>query len=124
MATKESDGSQQSVPSTFYSTADGRVIPPLDGRLPPPNLHTSAFSKSHELYRSLYVPTAQHHSASGSQQDLIDGVASRSVISKVTAASGGPLGLTTTSRISPSSASSMSSGSEAAPIKPVALNKA
>lgn len=134
MATKESEGSQQPAPSTFYSTADGRIVPPLDGRLAPPNIHSSPFSKSHELYRSLYMPTAQHHTASGSQESsLVDGTPrslhghmSSSVISKATAASGGPslpLGLTTTSRISPSSASSMSSGSEA-PIKPVALNKA
>lgn len=128
MATKENESSQQPAPSTFYSTADGRIVPPLDGRLPPPNLHHSPFSKSHELYRSLYVPTAQHHSASGSHESDPRSHVASSVISKVTAASGGPpslpLGLTTTtSRISPSSASSMSSGSEA-PIKPVALNKA
>lgn len=134
MATKESDGPTQPASSTLYSTAEGRVLPTLEGRLPPSSLHNS-FSKTHEFYRSLYVPS-QHPpgGSNASQESLLERASNSqgqvpstlsSVISKAAATSSAalPLGLTTNSRMSPSSVSSLSSGSET-PIKPVALNKA
>ncbi|GJQ85170.1 hypothetical protein Trydic_g9109 [Trypoxylus dichotomus] len=152
MASKESDGTTQSASTTFYSTAAGRLVPPLSGRLPPPSLHTAPYARPHDLYRSLYGPAAAQHlaaSASGGSPDVSlletysrtlgaglmsaqhstgnSGILNKSSTAPSSSASGPPilpLGLTTnSSRMSPSSTSSISSGSET-PLKPVALNKA
>lgn len=155
MASKESDGSPNSAVSTLYSTAAGRLVPPLGGRLPPPGLHTSPYPRPHDFYRSLYSPAAAHHlaAASGGSPDasLLEtyqrtlgvnliaaqnasnaaaiaqstpSIFTKAGVAAATSSSNSlPLGLTTTSRLSPSSTSSLSSGSET-PIKPVALNKA
>lgn len=163
MASKESDGPPPSASSTFYSTAAGRLVPPLAGRLPPPGLHTSPYARTHEFYRSLYGPVAaQQLTASGSSSGTPDvslletysrtlgvglvgqqnstsassssgvntmaSVISKGNLSPATSSAisglGLPLGLTTSSsRLSPSSTSSISSGSET-PLKPIALNKA
>ncbi|KAF5279113.1 hypothetical protein FQA39_LY05791 [Lamprigera yunnana] len=157
MASKESDGPPQSASSAFYSTAAGRLMPPLGGRLPPPTLASTPYARTQELYRSLYGSAAVQHlvaagSSGGSSDASLLETYSRSlgatlsgmhnsggssssvpsVISKATfvaasssgSSSGLPLGLTTSSsRISPSSTSSVSSGSET-PLKPIALNKA
>lgn len=167
MASKESDAPPPSASSAFYSTASGRLMPPISAnRLPPPSLHTSPYTRPHEFYRSLYGPAAaQHLAAAGgsnvpSEVSLLESYSRQfgaglqstggsgpgpgamnslsSVISKAalaaaassSASSGLPLGLTTnSSRVSPSSTSSVSSGSEgplSAPsgAKPMALNKA
>ncbi|KAI4469571.1 iroquois-class homeodomain protein irx [Holotrichia oblita] len=152
MASKESDGTTQSASSTFYSTAAGRLVPPLSGRLPPPSLHTAPYARPHDLYRSLYGPAAAQHlaaSASGCSPDVSlletysrtlgaglmsaqhstgnSGLLNKNSAAPSSSVSGPPmlpLGLTTnSSRMSPSSTSSISSGSET-PLKPVALNKA
>lgn len=155
MASKENDGQPQSASSAFYSTAAGRLIPPLGGRLPPPSLASTPYARTQELYRSLYGSAAAQHlasaGASGGSPNIsllesysrslsasLSGIHNSSdssgsvpsVISKITPSSSGysssglPLGSTTsTSRISPSSTSSVSSGSET-PLKPIALNKA
>jgi hypothetical protein len=159
MASKESDGPPQSTASSLYSTAAGRLVPSLAGRLPPPGLHTAPYARPHDFYRSLYGPAGQHLSAGGSagspdaslletysrtlganlvaHQNSSAGQAIpsslNSVLTKASLAAatsmansgpGLPLGLTTSSsRLSPSSTSSLSSGSET-PLKPVALNKA
>ncbi|KAK5642847.1 hypothetical protein RI129_009014 [Pyrocoelia pectoralis] len=155
MASKENDGQPQSASSAFYSTAAGRLIPPLGGRLPPPSLASTPYARTQELYRSLYGSAAAQHlasaGASGGSPNIsllesysrslsasLSGIhnssdssgSAPSVISKITPSSSGysnsglPLGSTTsTSRISPSSTSSVSSGSET-PLKPIALNKA
>lgn len=153
MASKESDGSPQSAASTLYSTAAGRLVPPLGARLPPPGLHSGPYPRPHEFYRSLYSPAAAQHLATasgGTDASLLEtyqrtlganliaahSAANAAHVSPTTVftkanpstTSGSsvcvPLGLTTSaSRMSPSSTSSMSSGSET-PIKPVALNKA
>lgn len=162
MASKESDAPPQPASSAFYSTASGRLVPPITAtRLPPPGLHTSPYSRPHEFYRSLYGPAAAQHLASGSNVpsdvSLLETYSRTfgaglqnsnsqspnstnplsSVISKAalaaaassSASAGLPLGLTTNnSRVSPSSTSSVSSGSEGTlpptGVKPVALNKA
>lgn len=162
LASKENDTHQQPTSSAFYSTAAGRLVAPLTGRLPPPGLSTTPYARTHELYRSLYGSAAAQHLASAgvsggaAEVSLLEsysrslgasltgmhnsggsgsGVPSSlsSVISKATlvaassssgSSSALPLGLTTSSsRISPSSTSSVSSGSET-PLKPMALNKA
>lgn len=161
MASKESDGPPHSAASTLYSTAAGRLIPPLGGRLPPPGLHSSPYARPHDFYRSLYGPAAAQHlaGASGGSPDVtlletyqrtiganlaaaqqntssgshtvpssLNSVLTKASLVAATSSSssavGLPLGLTTnTSRMSPSSTSSLSSGSET-PLKPVALNKA
>lgn len=61
MASKESDGPPHSSAQTLYSTAAGRLVPSLAGRLPPPGLHTAPYARPHEFYRSLYG--AQHLAA-------------------------------------------------------------
>lgn len=157
MASKESDAPPQPASSAFYSTASGRLVPPISAtRLPPPGLHTSPYSRPHEFYRSLYGPAAAQHLASGSTvpsdvslletysrtfgaglQNSNTQLPNNAVISKAalvaaassSASAGLPLGLTTnSSRVSPSSTSSVSSGSEGTlpptGAKPVALNKA
>ncbi|VEN49175.1 unnamed protein product, partial [Callosobruchus maculatus] len=139
MASKESDGPPHTSPaSTLYSTAAGRLVPSLGSRLPPPGLHTTPYARPHDFYRSLYTP--QHLAASSGSPDAslletyqrtlgaanLIAASAASTATKATSSSsiGLPLGLTTTSsRMSPSSTSSLSSGSET-PIKPVALNKA
>lgn len=157
MASKESDAPPHSVASTLYSTAAGRLVPPLGARLPPPGLHSGPYPRPHEFYRSLYNP--QHlAAASGGNPDaslletyqrtlganlIAAHSATNASHASPTSVSSGftkanlpgtmssssssvclPLGLTTSSsRMSPSSTSSLSSGSET-PIKPVALNKA
>ncbi|CAH1169722.1 unnamed protein product [Phaedon cochleariae] len=143
MASKEGDSHHPSAASSLYSSA-GRLVP----RLPPPGLHSSPYSRPHEFYRSLYSPAAQHlaspdaslletyqrtlganliaaqNAASAAQASPVFTKASLASASSSSGGSGGlPLGLTTSSRMSPSSTSSLSSGSET-PIKPVALNKA
>lgn len=142
MASKESDGSPHSAASSIYSTAAARLVPPLGTRLPPPGLHTAPYARPHDFYRSLYSPAAAQHlaAASGGSPDatlletyqrtlganLMAAQSTASVFTKASATSSSsnlPLGLTTSSRMSPSSTSSLSSGSET-PIKPVALNKA
>ncbi|CAG9832678.1 unnamed protein product [Diabrotica balteata] len=153
MASKESDGPPHSAASTLYSTAAGRLVPPLGTRLPPPGLHTAPYARPHDFYRSLYNPAAAQHLAAASggspdatlletyqrtlganliaAQNASASVAQStpsiftkaSVAAATSSASSLPLGLTTASRMSPSSTSSLSSGSET-PIKPVALNKA
>ncbi|XP_044269234.1 homeobox protein caupolican isoform X1 [Tribolium madens] len=135
MASKESDGPPQSTVSSLYSTAASRLVPSLAGRLPPPGLHTAPYARPHDFYRSLYGPGM---GSSGSpdaslletySRTLGANLVSQSVLTKAnlatvtSIASNGPLGLTTSSRLSPSSTSSLSSGSET-PLKPVALNKA
>jgi hypothetical protein len=60
MASKESDGPPQSTASSLYSTAAGRLVPSLAGRLPPPGLHTAPYARPHDFYRSLYGPAGQH----------------------------------------------------------------
>lgn len=150
MASKESDDTSHSAPSTLYSTAAGRLVPSLGARLPPPGLHTSPYARPHDFYRSLYGPAAAQHLAAGgsgdsasflesyqrsisaAQQNVVNSVPSSlnsvltkaSLVAATSSSSGMPLGLTTSaSRMSPSSTSSLSSGSET-PLKPVALNKA
>lgn len=159
MASKESDGSPHSAASTLYSTAAGRLVPPLGARLPPPSLHSGPYPRPHEFYRSLYSPAAAQHlaAASGGTPDasLLETyqrtlganlIAAHSAANAAHASSNSvssvftkanppgittspssticlPLGLTSSSRMSPSSTSSLSSGSET-PIKPVAVNKA
>ncbi|XP_017779226.1 PREDICTED: homeobox protein caupolican isoform X2 [Nicrophorus vespilloides] len=147
MASKESDAPTQSASSSFYSTAAGRLVAPLGGRLPPPGIHASPYARTHEFYRSLYGPAAAQHLAAGGSAGPVDvsllesysrsfgsglvgtsSATTASMLSKATLSSPGisglPLGLTTNaSRMSPSSTSSISSGSET-PLKPVALNKA
>lgn len=151
MASKESDGTPQPATSTLYSTAAGRLVPSINARLPPPGLHTSPYTRTHEFYRSLYGPAATgsappesllesytrslgaglvvstHSTNSAISPNITGGGLSRPPISSIASSSSGlPLGLTTTnssSRLSPSSTSSISSGSET-PLKPVALNKA
>lgn len=157
MASKENDSQSHTASSAFYSTATGRLVAPLSGRLVPPGIPSTPYTRTHELYRSLYGSAAAQHLASaggstGSEVSLLEsysrslgasltglhnsggsGVPSSlsSVISKATlvaASSTGssnslPISLTTSSsRISPSSTSSVSSGSET-PLKPIALNK-
>lgn len=161
MASKESDAPPHSAASTLYSTAAGRLVPPLGARLPPPGLHSGPYPRPHEFYRSLYNPAAAQHlaAASGGTPDAslletyqrtlganliaahsaanaahVSPTSVSSVFTKANILPGSttasnstvclPLGLTTSSsRMSPSSTSSLSSGSET-PIKPVALNKA
>lgn len=160
MASKESDGAPQVAASSLYSTAAGRLVPPLGARLPPPGLHTGPYPRPHEFYRSLYSPAAAQHlaAASGGTADAslletyqrtlganliaahsaanaahasptsVSSIFTKANLSGTTTSSNStlnlPLGLTTSSsRMSPSSTSSLSSGSET-PIKPVALNKA
>ncbi|XP_065161269.1 homeobox protein caupolican [Atheta coriaria] len=144
MASKESDGSPQSASSSFYSTAASRLMPPLGSRLPPPGLHSSPYARTHEFYRSLYGPAAaQHLAAAGGSAGPPDvsllesysrnllGHPAGHLLSKASLPASTtatmtsmPLGLSTNpSRMSPSSTSSISSGSET-PLKPMALNKA
>ncbi|XP_019872989.1 homeobox protein caupolican [Aethina tumida] len=151
MASKESDGPPNSAASTLYSQAHGRLVPSLAGRLPPPGLHTAPYARPHDFYRSLYGPAAQQlAAASGGSPDAslletyqrtlgavnashtvpssLNSVLTKASLAAATSTSSNssslPLGLTTSaSRMSPSSTSSLSSGSET-PLKPVALNKA
>nr|XP_023018835.1 homeobox protein caupolican [Leptinotarsa decemlineata] len=157
MASKESDGPPHTTASSLYSTAAGRLVPPLGARLPPPGLHTAPYARPHDFYRSLYSPAAaaqhlvaasggspdsllesyqrtiganliaaQNASIAHSSPSTINSVFTKASLAAATSSSsamGLPLGLTTSSRMSPSSTSSLSSGSET-PIKPVALNKA
>ncbi|KAJ8928586.1 hypothetical protein NQ314_018842 [Rhamnusium bicolor] len=160
MASKESDGPPHSAASTLYSTAAGRLVPPLGARLPPPSLHTAPYARPHDFYRSLYGPAAAQHlaatsggspdaslletyqrtlganliaaqnaaSAAHSVPSSINSVFTKASLAAATSSSSSNVGLplvltTSSSRMSPSSTSSLSSGSET-PIKPVALNKA
>ncbi|XP_045464908.1 homeobox protein caupolican isoform X1 [Harmonia axyridis] len=146
MASKEGDSSPTSTASNIYSTS--RLMPPMAGRLPPPGLHTSPYARPHEFYRSLYGPSAAQHlsnaagspaevsilenysrsiaaaNSSGTIPSSLSSVLTKANLAAATSSSASssvPLGLTTSSRMSPTS--SISSGSET-PHKPMALNKA
>ncbi|XP_060535602.1 homeobox protein caupolican isoform X2 [Cylas formicarius] len=145
MASKESSETPpNSTASTLYSTASGRLVPPLGSRLPPPSLHTAPYARPHDFYRSFYGSAAAQHLVSGgsgspdaslletyqktlaAQHNAKTSLASAmtGTSSNTSALAGIPLGLATHStRMSPSSTSSLSSGSET-PLKPMALNKA
>lgn len=150
MASKESDGHTQPAGSAFYSTASGRLVPPISAtRLPPPGLHTSPYSRP-EFYRSLYGPGGSnipsevsllenysrtfgaglhHQNNPNAHQSVISKAANLVASSVASQPTGLPLGLTTNTnaRVSPSSTvSSVSSASDGTlpNVKPVALNKA
>ena len=140
MASKESDGPPQSAASSLYSTAAGRLVPSLAGRLPPPGLHTAPYARPHDFYRRLSAPAGPGGSGGAPDATLLETYRSLGAANLVAHQSAGltkaslaaaasnsgqglPLGLTSSSRLSPSSTSSLSSGSET-PLKPVALNKA
>ncbi|KAJ8945389.1 hypothetical protein NQ318_015996 [Aromia moschata] len=142
MASKESDGAPQPNAPTLYSTAANRLVPPLGTRLPPPqpalSAHLAAASggspdasllETYQRTLGANLIAAQNAaSAAHSTPSSIGSVFTKASLAAATSSSssavGLPLGLTTgSSRMSPSSTSSLSSGSET-PIKPVALNKA
>ena len=145
MASKENDAPSPPASTTVYPTAAHRLVPSLSGRLPPPSLHNVPYAQQ-ELYRSIYGPVAaaQHFAATASAPDVSiletysrtfgAGLMSSHKPSGMTIKGGPasssstsfnlPLGLTTNpSRMSPSSTSSISSGSET-PMKSIGLNKA
>lgn len=136
---------QLSAAAAAAAAVSGRLgVPPVGVRLPPPPPHhSSPYARTHEFYRSIYGPAAAQHlaaaAASSGNTDLLEsyqrtlgaaaaasGLVSASGSAGVKSPLGVPLGLTTASnasRMSPSSTSSISSGSET-PLKPIALNKA
>ncbi|CAG9858129.1 unnamed protein product [Phyllotreta striolata] len=138
MASKENDGAPTGGGGGGASTF-GRLVAPMGTRLPPPGLHTAPYARPHDFYRSLYNPAVAQNLTGGGgvspdaslletyQRTLGANLMAQSSHGFTKAGASGaasaPLGLTAASRTSPSSTSSLSSGSET-PVKPVALNKA
>ncbi|XP_018325667.1 homeobox protein araucan isoform X2 [Agrilus planipennis] len=143
MASKENESTSQSTSAGFYSTAAGRILPSLGGRLSATRIASSPYARTHELYKSLYGhPTAAQQlaaSGSGASADvsLLESysrslgagqspISITSIMAKTKTSTPSstshliPLGLTTnSSRMSPLPSSS---GSET-PLKAIALSK-